>query len=192
MNISVNLYFTTLLFIGELHVPLEVCGAVVKRELDYWHVDEFHIKSCCWRHYRSYIENKRILDSFNRSLLKENFVIDLDSHAGWKRIQMRLWLVLEHPRTSKAAMVSSNRGCQWEWVFWGLSQNLQKSCDKGAYVWFDLLRNVCIVVCILSTVPSMLVTTCSSKNTSIFNMYKIGIVRWGVAQANNVALMHNK
>ena len=91
--------------VGELHVPLEVCGAVVKRELDFWQISELHIKSCCWRHYRSYIENKRILDSFNKSLKKEQFSVDLDNFQGWTRFQMRVWLILEHPRTSRTAMV---------------------------------------------------------------------------------------
>ncbi|KAK3091276.1 hypothetical protein FSP39_018539 [Pinctada imbricata] len=90
---------------GELHVPLEVCGAVVKRELEFWQINQHAIKSCCWRHYKTYIENKRILDSFNRSLKKEQFSLDLDDYKGWKKFQMRVWLILEHPRTSKAAMV---------------------------------------------------------------------------------------
>ncbi|XP_021347949.1 potassium voltage-gated channel protein Shaw-like isoform X2 [Mizuhopecten yessoensis] len=90
---------------GELHVPLEVCGAVVKRELDYWQVNQYCIKSCCWRHYRSYIENKAILDSFNRSLEKERFYVNIDEYEGWKRFQMKIWLILEHPRTSRLAMI---------------------------------------------------------------------------------------
>ncbi|XP_063447444.1 potassium voltage-gated channel subfamily C member 2-like [Mytilus trossulus] len=90
---------------GELHVPLEVCGAVVKRELDFWQISELHIKSCCWRHYRSYIENKRILDSFNKSLKKEQIYINLDDYEGWRRFQMKVWLILEHPRTSRKAMI---------------------------------------------------------------------------------------
>lgn len=90
---------------GELHVPLEVCGAVVKRELDFWQISELHIKSCCWRHYRSYIENKRILDSFNKSLKKEQVYVNFDDYKGWQRLQMQVWLILEHPRTSKVAMI---------------------------------------------------------------------------------------
>ncbi|WAR24878.1 KCNC1-like protein, partial [Mya arenaria] len=74
---------------GELHVPLEVCGAVVKRELDYWQINENIIKSCCWRSYRSYIENKRILDSFNRSISREHVKIDTKNLKGWKRIQTK-------------------------------------------------------------------------------------------------------
>lgn len=97
-------YFS-ILITGELHVPLEVCGAVVMRELDFWQVDQHVIKACCWRHYRSYIENKRILDSFQRSLKKETFSVDVSKFEGWKKFQMQMWLILEHPRTSKIAMV---------------------------------------------------------------------------------------
>ncbi|KAL8622493.1 hypothetical protein ACOMHN_034156 [Nucella lapillus] len=89
---------------SELHVPLEVCGAVVKRELDFWQIDEMEIKACCWRHYRSYIENQAILDSFNNSLVKETDNIDIDHLQGWRKVQMRVWLILDHPRTSKMAM----------------------------------------------------------------------------------------
>ncbi|PVD22785.1 hypothetical protein C0Q70_16041, partial [Pomacea canaliculata] len=89
---------------GELHVPLEVCGAVVKRELDFWQIDEMEIKACCWRHYRSYIENQAILDSFNQSLQRECHNVNLDQLQGWNKLQMRVWLILDHPRTSKAAM----------------------------------------------------------------------------------------
>ena len=92
---------------GELHVPLEVCGAVVKHELDYWQINENHIKSCCWRNYRSYIEDKRILDSFNRSVLKQGVCKYVDeSLEGWQRFRAKVWMILEYPRTSTAAMVS--------------------------------------------------------------------------------------
>ena len=84
---------------------MEVCGAVVKRELDYWQINENHIKSCCWRNYRSYIENKRILDSFNRSILKQQMNISTEGMIGWEKYRTKMWLFLEYPRTSKAAMV---------------------------------------------------------------------------------------
>ncbi|WAR23741.1 KCNAW-like protein, partial [Mya arenaria] len=89
----------------ELHVPLEVCGAVVKRELDYWQINENHIKSCCWRNYRSYIQNKMILDSFNRSIIKQQMSIKTDDMQGWEKFRTQSWLLLEYPRTSRAAMV---------------------------------------------------------------------------------------
>ncbi|GFO40746.1 potassium voltage-gated channel subfamily c member 1 [Plakobranchus ocellatus] len=90
---------------GELHVPLEVCGAVVKRELDFWKIDELEIKACCWRHYRSYIENQNILNSFNHSLRSQAVDVDLDELKGWKRLQWRVWMILEFPRTSRVAMI---------------------------------------------------------------------------------------
>ncbi|XP_041356670.1 potassium voltage-gated channel protein Shaw-like [Gigantopelta aegis] len=90
---------------GELHVPLEVCGAVVKRELDFWQINEYEIRACCWRHYRSYIENQRILDSFNKSLYKEAMSVNLDGLTGWSYWQMKIWLILEYPRTSRSAMI---------------------------------------------------------------------------------------
>ncbi|KAH9523786.1 hypothetical protein Btru_040954 [Bulinus truncatus] len=93
------------LYIGELHVPLEVCGAVVKRELDFWQINELEIKACCWRHYRSYIENQHILNSFNHSLRSQAVDIDLNILTGWEKIQWTVWLVLEYPRTSRLAMV---------------------------------------------------------------------------------------
>ncbi|RUS83821.1 hypothetical protein EGW08_008433, partial [Elysia chlorotica] len=103
--IQLNSVLNSFTSAGELHVPLEVCGAVVKRELDFWQIAEDQIKACCWRHYRSYIENQRILNSFNRSLEHEQDTVDLSSLRGWKLLQMRLWLILDHPRTSRLAMM---------------------------------------------------------------------------------------
>ncbi|XP_021347952.1 potassium voltage-gated channel subfamily C member 3-like [Mizuhopecten yessoensis] len=103
--LSAILDYNVCVVTGELHVPLEVCGAVVKRELDYWHVNQYCIKSCCWRHYRSYIENRAILDSFNRSLENERVQININDYVGWKQLQMKIWLILEYPRTSRIAMV---------------------------------------------------------------------------------------
>ncbi|GFR75492.1 potassium voltage-gated channel subfamily C member 1 [Elysia marginata] len=91
--------------LGELHVPLEVCGAVVKRELDFWQITELEIKACCWRHYRSYIENQNILNQFNHSLRSQAVEVDLDELKGWKRLQWQVWMVLEFPRTSRLAMI---------------------------------------------------------------------------------------
>ena len=120
IGISVAIYFASfnlisnciclrifvLLFSGELHVPLDVCGAVVKRELDFWEIDEFEIKACCWRHYRSYIDNQRILNDFNQSLQSERYNVNYDDLKGWRKLQMQVWLILDHPRTSRPAMVS--------------------------------------------------------------------------------------
>ena len=49
--------FHVCVFAGELHVPLDVCGAVVKRELDYWQIDQNLIEACCWTSYSQFIGN---------------------------------------------------------------------------------------------------------------------------------------
>ena len=117
-------------FPGELHVPLEVCGAVVKRELDFWQINEYEIRACCWRHYRSYIENQRILDSFNKSLYKEAMSVNLDGLTGWSYWQMKIWLILEYPRTSRSAMVG--------WAFnTDLIYSLMKVSLHSAYYTFS-------------------------------------------------------
>ena len=47
----IPLFIYTVSAAGELHVPLNVCGAVVKRELDWWQVDDSLIEPCCWIKY---------------------------------------------------------------------------------------------------------------------------------------------
>lgn len=48
---SENLNDCHVIVTGQLHVPLDVCGAVVKRELDWWHVEDSLIEPCCWIKY---------------------------------------------------------------------------------------------------------------------------------------------
>lgn len=97
--------------VGELHVPLDVCGAVVRRELDYWLMDETLIEPCCWMIYSQFIENQKTLTEFNLSIEQENDVIEKFKNAekGWKRYMMHVWMVLDHPRYSKVAMVGALR-----------------------------------------------------------------------------------
>ncbi|GFS25643.1 potassium voltage-gated channel subfamily C member 1 [Elysia marginata] len=40
-----------------------------------------------------------------RSLDHEHDTVDLSSLRGWRLLQMRLWLIMDHPRTSKLAMM---------------------------------------------------------------------------------------
>lgn len=101
-----ELYHLCSIFSGELHVPLEVCGAVVKREFDYWMINENHIKSCCWSNYRTYIENQRILEAFNTNLLTDKKFVDVNELEGWEKYRTQIWYILEYPGTSKTALVS--------------------------------------------------------------------------------------
>lgn len=108
--VDISVIFHLSSYLGELHVPLDVCGAVVKRELDFWGVDEYLIKPCCWTCYSSYIDNQRALADFNRSVKREMEELSSINHlTGWKKKQMRIWMLLDHPRSSKVALVSE--GC---------------------------------------------------------------------------------
>ena len=88
-------------------MPLEVCGAVVKRELDFWHIDETIIEACCWTSYSSYVDNQKTLADFNQNVHEEWVEIqNLKQLTGWKKKQMRIWMILDHPRSSRLALVS--------------------------------------------------------------------------------------
>ena len=92
--------------LGELHVPLDVCGAVVKRELDYWKIDESLIEPCCWTCYSSYIDNQRTLAEFNQSFQQEQEELDrIKSLTGREKKMMTIWMTLDHPSSSKLALV---------------------------------------------------------------------------------------
>jgi len=43
---------------GELHVPFNVCGMVVKRELEFWRIDENVISKCCWGRYCNQVRHR--------------------------------------------------------------------------------------------------------------------------------------
>ena len=87
-------------------MPLDVCGAVVKRELDYWKIDDRLIEACCWTSYSSYIDNQRTLSEFNKTVVKETQdVMAMKNEKGWRSLKMVIWMILDHPRSSRLAMV---------------------------------------------------------------------------------------
>ena len=102
--------YVCVLLPDELHVPLDVCGAVVKREFDYWSIDDRLIKSCCWISYSSYIDQQETLTQFNQSIEYDPGPDDktLAKLSPWRRKQMEIWLLLDHPRSSTLAMVGSS------------------------------------------------------------------------------------
>jgi type II restriction/modification system DNA methylase subunit YeeA len=77
----------------------------VKREFDYWMINENNIKSCCWSNYRTYIENQRILEAFNSNVLTEKKIPDTDDLVGWEKYRTQTWYILEYPGTSRTALV---------------------------------------------------------------------------------------
>ena len=89
-----------------MHVPLDVCGAVVKKEIDFWQIDECMIEPCCWTCYSSYIDNQKTLSDFNASVKQElEEVEEIEKLQGWKKKQAQIWITLDHPRSSRLALV---------------------------------------------------------------------------------------
>lgn len=94
--------------VDELHVPLDMCGAVAKRELGYWQIDDCLIKACCWTNYSSYLDNLKALSEFkDRRERETNDTEVLSTLSGWRKKRMELWMILDHPHSSKLAMVCS-------------------------------------------------------------------------------------
>ncbi|KAK2188534.1 hypothetical protein NP493_129g02003 [Ridgeia piscesae] len=90
---------------GELHVPLDVCGAVVRRELEFWKIDDCVIEPCCWTVYSTSIDNQSTLSAFNEGAEREQRELTAASQlTGWRKAQMQVWMVLDHPRSSRTAM----------------------------------------------------------------------------------------
>ncbi|KAL3316279.1 hypothetical protein Ciccas_005073 [Cichlidogyrus casuarinus] len=92
---------------GELHLPSNICGPFVRKELIYWGIDESFILPCCMPAYMRYDEERRI----KKSLFKDCFE-DIDSMQnlvnccrGLKRWRYRLWLFLDHPSSSLVAKI---------------------------------------------------------------------------------------
>ncbi|VDL94699.1 unnamed protein product [Schistocephalus solidus] len=94
---------------GELHLPSNICGPFVRKELIFWGIDESLIDPCCMPAYMRYDEEKRT----KKTLFRDCFE-DIDSmqnlvkfSRGWKKWRYRLWLFMDHPSSSFVAKVKT-------------------------------------------------------------------------------------
>ena len=56
----------------------------------------------------SYIDNEKTLSDFNQSVAQENEEMSaVNSLTGWPHKKMKIWMTLDHPRSSRLAMVRS-------------------------------------------------------------------------------------
>ena len=93
----------------QLHFPHNLCGPTIKKELDYWGIQEKDIQTCCWNHYREFNEQEETLIKLGSAFntverfedKKRNFLM---SHVHkWRA---RIWYFLEDPKSSIGAQVS--------------------------------------------------------------------------------------
>nr|KAG5688182.1 hypothetical protein BaRGS_021373 [Batillaria attramentaria] len=89
----------------ELHTEHNLCGNIIKNELDYWGLTELDIEPCCWGHYCKFKENKETLTA-----LDDNFTFQLDDAekdgkppSGWTKFKRNMWIFLEDPSSSRGA-----------------------------------------------------------------------------------------
>lgn len=88
---------------GELHVPLNLCYTVVKRELDYWGINDGMMERCCFVHYYSYAEQRSTLEKFEERMAKLTYDVP---EGGCQEFSAKVWDFLENPRSSIPALVS--------------------------------------------------------------------------------------
>lgn len=90
---------------GELHVPHNVCGPAIKRELEFWGITDNDVAPCCWKSYNNFLEQEKCIE-----LVEDAFGGDVsynvDHHTRKERIQKKIWFFLEDPDSSPAAKVS--------------------------------------------------------------------------------------
>ena len=53
---------------GELHAPLDICGSVIKRELDFWGIEEEMIEPCCWNTYTAFRDAQKTLAELDEDI----------------------------------------------------------------------------------------------------------------------------
>ncbi|KAI0209837.1 hypothetical protein LSAT2_005431 [Lamellibrachia satsuma] len=116
---------------GELHVPLDVCGAVVRRELEFWKIDDCDIEPCCWAVYSTSTDNQSTLSALNEGADREIRELNAVSQlTGWRRTQMKVWMVLDCPRSSRTAMTAT----RW-FLFWRLRQRTKATPNPPSTIY---------------------------------------------------------
>lgn len=108
---------------GKLHYPTDMCGPMFEEELCFWGIDEKQMEPCCWTTYTKHREAEENLKAFvgpDFEHLKSNDLersssdisgIDEKKDNFWKRIQPKIWNILDEPHSSKLAKIVSYLSC---------------------------------------------------------------------------------
>ncbi|XP_060582863.1 potassium voltage-gated channel protein Shaw-like [Ruditapes philippinarum] len=95
---------------GELHLPSDLCPSSFKKELEFWGVDEVCLAKCCFTKYIAYFDDSEVLKILefdeNKARAEKLKLMNMSASArGWRRLQGRMWLILNEPFYSKMAKV---------------------------------------------------------------------------------------
>lgn len=89
---------------GELHLPHNVCGPAMRRELTFFGVQDKSVAPCCWKAYNSYSDQERAIKMIETAFSGDQFTVGENS-SKWKRLRCKIWTFLEDPTVSKEAKV---------------------------------------------------------------------------------------
>ncbi|KAI3388902.1 hypothetical protein SNEBB_006735 [Seison nebaliae] len=53
---------------GELHIPQDKCGASIRKEFDFWGINDGDISACCWLSYSQVKKNRILLEDLENEL----------------------------------------------------------------------------------------------------------------------------
>ncbi len=107
---------------GELHFSHCLCGPSIKRELDFWCIDEAFIAACCWRSYKTFEDEQKTLQTLQHTLDDPELMREAEersrqermptsSHcvccaSKWEQYRHTIWTFLDKPTSSRFAQVS--------------------------------------------------------------------------------------
>nr|AAO45534.1 potassium channel Kv3.1 [Notoplana atomata] len=92
----------------ELHLDSNVCGNVVKKEFDFWGMQEQDIEPCCWGSFSRASECKATLAAIDNTFMPDPFVTEEawnKERSAWRQFKIKAWRFLEHPETSMPAKI---------------------------------------------------------------------------------------
>ena len=99
---------------GELHFAHCLCGPSIKRELEFWAIDDAYISACCWRAYTTFEDEQKTLKVIEKTLEDPEATREKEDEnscetcsAKWLQSKWRqkLWTFMDKPQSSKFALV---------------------------------------------------------------------------------------
>ena len=89
---------------GKLHFVTNVCPEHIRDELDFWEISTSDLGPCCWKYFYA-VDN----DLKTVGVIEKHFFQQECTYVDPMKIVMlkgKIWNILEHPKTSRVAMVS--------------------------------------------------------------------------------------
>lgn len=106
---------------GKLHYPTDMCGPMFEEELMFWGIDEKQMEPCCWATFTKHREAEENLKAFVGPGFEDQKEDDLERSSSdisserkehiWKRIQPKIWNIMDEPHSSQLAKGVSYLSC---------------------------------------------------------------------------------